>query len=487
MKLKYFFYLIGVILALQSCEDFLDLKPKANGIAVNNDASDSIFYKTAAEAEAALAGTYADFKNEYFELDYFVIGDAQTDDAYAGADNPDNFQIDDYEIIATNRNVSRDWSYLYGTIGKTNRIINNVPKAVDPDLTDARKIEMVAEASFIRAFCYFHIVQLWGDAPLQLKDLQSLSPDTFDDVFDQIFPAAVAKTAIYAQIILDLETAVAGTKTTAEHKGIATKGAANALLAKVYATQEPQDWAKVEQYCDAVIGGGYSLLDNYDQLWDNTTENSSESIFEINYFGGIVDHNWGTQMFRGIDWKKFNVPSNDLVKAFEDEGDDIRLNSSVIFQDVTGKWSDSHWPQNHYPFINKYRHFISPSDQNYIFIRLADIILLKAEALNEQDDVTGAKALVDQIRDRVDLGGTPANTKEAMKLAIEKERRLELSFEGHRWFDLKRTGRSIAVINAAKDGTGASLGYNLTEPRLIWPLPQAELDKNVNLSQKPGY
>ncbi|CAN0388519.1 unnamed protein product, partial [Phaeothamnion confervicola] len=322
--------LIGVILALQSCEDFLDLKPKANGIAVNNDASDSIFYKTAAEAEAALAGTYADFKNEYFELDYFVIGDAQTDDAYAGADNPDNFQIDDYEIIATNRNVSRDWSYLYGTIGKTNRIINNVPKAVDPDLTDARKIEMVAEASFIRAFCYFHIVQLWGDAPLQLKDLQSLSPDTFDDVFDQIFPAAVAKTAIYAQIILDLETAVAGTKTTAEHKGIATKGAANALLAKVYATQEPQDWAKVEQYCDAVIGGGYSLLDNYDQLWDNTTENSSESIFEINYFGGIVDHNWGTQMFRGIDWKKFNVPSNDLVKAFEDEGDDIRLNSSVI-------------------------------------------------------------------------------------------------------------------------------------------------------------
>lgn len=487
MKTKHIFYLIGTILVLQACDDFLDIKPKTYGIPIKNTSSDSVIYKTAGEAEAALGGTYADFKNEYFELDYFVNGDAQGDDAYAGADNPDNFQIDDYLLIATNRNVSRDWVYLYGTIGKANRVINNVPKVTDATLTDLRKTEMIAEASFIRAFCYFHVVQLWGDAPLQLKDLKTLSPETFPDVYAQVYPAPVSKEEIYAQIILDFETAAAGAPITADHKGYATRGAANAMLAKVYATQEPRDWEKVNSYCQAVIDGGYSLLPEYDQLWDNANENSSESIFEINYFGGSVDHNWGTQMFRGTDWKKFNIPSNDLLAAFDAEGDAIRKNASVVFLDVTGKWTDNHWPQNHYPFVNKYRHFTSPSDQNYIFIRLADILLLKAEALNELDDLSGAKALVDQIRARVDLSPTPANSKDAMRLAIEKERRLELAFEGHRWFDLKRTGRAITVINAVKDGSGVSLGYNLTETRLIWPVPQAELDKNVNLSQNPGY
>lgn len=487
MKTKHIFYLFVAIVALQACEDFLDIKPKTYGIPIKNTSADSVIYKTADEAEAALGGTYADFKNEYFELDYFVNGDAQADDAYAGADNPDNFQIDDYKIIATNRNVSRDWVYLYSTIGKANRIVNNVPKVTDPALTAARKTEMVAEASFIRAFCYFQIVQLWGDAPLQLKDLKTLSPETFPDVYEQVFPPKVPAEEIYAQIILDLEAAVAGAPTTAANKGIATKGAANAMLAKVYATREPHDWEKVNDYCQAVMDGGYSLLPEYDQLWDNEHENSSEAIFEINYFGGSVDHNWGTQMFRGLDWKKFNIPSNDLVAAFDAEGDDIRKDASIIFLDVTGKWSDNHWPQNQYPFLNKYRHFISPSDQNYIFLRLADIMLLKAEALNELDDLAGAKALVDQIRDRVDLNPTPANSKDAMRLAIEKERRLELAFEGHRWFDLRRTGRAITVINAVKDGEGDPLGYNLTEARLIWPVPQAELDKNVNLSQNPGY
>lgn len=487
MKIKHIFYLLAAIVVLQSCEDFLDIKPKNYGIPVNNTSSDSVLYKTASEAEAALGGTYADFKNEYFELDYFVNGDAQADDAYAGADNPDNFQIDDYKIIATNRNVSRDWVYLYSTIGKANRVVNNVPKVIDPALTAGRKTEMVAEASFIRAFCYFHIVQLWGDAPLQLKDLKSLSPETLPEVYEQVFPPKASTGEIYAQIILDLETAAAGAPATAVHKGFATKGAANALLAKVYATQEPHDWEKVNDYCQAVMDGGYSLLPEYDHLWDNEHENSAESIFEVNYFGGSVDHNWGTQMFRGLDWKKFNVPTNDLVAAFDAEGDAIRKNSSIVFLDVTGKWSDNHWPQNHYPFLNKYRYFVSPSDQNYIFIRLADIMLLKAEALNELGDLPGAKSLVDQIRARVDLNPTPANSKEAMRLAIEKERRLELAFEGHRWFDLRRTGRAIPVINAVKDGSGASLGYNLTETRLVWPVPQAELDKNVNLSQNPGY
>jgi starch-binding outer membrane protein, SusD/RagB family len=165
----------------------------------------------------------------------------------------------------------------------------------------------------------------------------------------------------------------------------------------------------------------------------------------------------------------------------------IRKNSSIIYQDVTGIWSDAHWPANNYPFINKWRKFTEGNDQNYIFIRLADIMLLKAEALNELGDVAGAAALVNQIRNRVNLPNTTAASQDDMRLAIEKERRLELAFEAQRWFDLKRNGRAIEVINNATGEDGSNLGYNLTESRLIWPIPQEELDKNAQLVQNPGY
>jgi starch-binding outer membrane protein, SusD/RagB family len=481
--------LFSVILAftLFSCEDFLDLKPASQSIAVQNESSDSVLYKSAGEVESALAGVYAGFRNEYFELDYFVNGDAQSDDAYAGADNPANFQIDDYNIDATNSNVSRDWGYLYSIIGQANTVINNVDAITDPELTDARKKEIKAEASFIRAFMYFQLVQLWGDVPLQLTEIKTISAELLPELYVIMFPPRTPVADVYIQIIADLETALPGVKTSSADKGFVTKGAVNAMLAKVYATQVPQDWDKVLQYSNDVINGGYSLLPEYDQLWDNAHENSSEAIFEINYEGTSSSGNWGVGMFIGMDWKKFNIPSNDLVAAFDTENDVIRKASSITFLDVSGKWSDAHWPQTSYPFINKYRINISPSPQNYIFLRLADIILLKAQALNEKGDVAGAAEMVNQIRSRVSLPATPASDQAAMRLAIEKERRLELAFEGHRWYDLKRTDRAIEVINNVKGEGGASLGYNLTATKLLWPIPQAELDKNTNLIQNPGY
>ena len=169
------------------------------------------------------------------------------------------------------------------------------------------------------------------------------------------------------------------------------------------------------------------------------------------------------------------------------EGDQIRKEASIIFLDVSGKWSDPYWPQITFPFVNKYRIFTGNSSQNYIFLRLADILLLKAEALNESGDLAGAAALVNQIRSRVNLPNTTAGDKASMKLAIEKERRLELAFEGHRWYDLKRTGRALEVLNNVKGPNGSSLGYVVTESKLLWPIPQAEMDKNTKLTQNEGY
>jgi hypothetical protein len=468
---------------MTSCKDYLDLQPISNNIWVDDSSSDSAIYQTADEVETALAGVYGDFRNEYFELDYYVNGDAQSDDAYAGADNPMNFQIDDYNIDALNTNVSRDWGYLYSTIGKANIVINNVMECPDPNLSQTRKNEILGEASFIRAFMYFQAVQLWGDVPLQLTEVTTISAEVLPEIYPLLFPARAPMDSVYMQIIKDFEVAVQYVTPTATHNGYATTGAANAMLAKVYATIEPHDYSKVAQYCDAVIAGPYSLLPDYELLW-GTEENTAESIFEINYEGTETNANWGVNMFRGFDWKKFNIPSNDLVKAFDDEGDLIRKNASIIFE--SQGFPDPHWPQNNYPFLNKWRVFGVSSPQNYIFVRLADIILLKAEALNELGDVNGAAELVNQIRSRVELSNTTASDQASMRLAIEKERRLELAFEGHRWFDLKRTGRAIEVINNAVDESGQKL-YNLTENRLLWPIPQSELDINTSQTQNPGY
>lgn len=488
MNLKNIFFVIfWTAILLSSCSDFLELQPESNGVAVNNTSSDSVFFKSPNELESALSGAYKDFQNEYFQLDYFVNGDAQSDDAYAGGDNPANFQIDDFMLDATNSNVSRDWRYLYSTIGKVNNIINNLDDIKESDLPPGRKNEILGEASFIRAFMYFQLVQLWGDVPLQLTTVKSISADKLDEIYAVIFPARAPADQIYDQIITDLGTAESYVKVSALHKGFATKGAVHALLAKVYATRTPVDWNKVNQYCDLVISGPYSLLTSYDFLWDNAHENSAESIFEINYNGGAQDGNWGINIFRGLDWKKFNLPANDLVAAFQKENDIIRYESSIIYGDVSGKWSDIHYPQTKYPFINKYRKVGDGSDQNYIFIRLADILLLKAEALNETGNASGALELLNRTRTRVNLPPVNISEKAALRSAILKERRLELAFEGIRWFDLKRTGTAIDVMNNAIDHTGNKIGYNLTENRLLWPIPQAEIDKNSKLTQNNGY
>ncbi len=477
------------LMSLVACEKFLDVPPLSSPVGVGAGMTeDTVVFESAAQIEAALGGLYSDFRNEYWELDYFVNGDAQSDDAYAGADNPANFQIDEMRIDATNSNVSRDWAYLYGTIGRANLIINNVFEINEAGFDDQRKAEIKGEASFIRAFHYFQLVQLWGAVPLQLKEITSVSAELLPIIYPQMFPARAIEEEVYAQIISDLEYALETVPVTQTDKGYVTKGAVNAVLAKVYATKIPHEYDKVIQYADAVINGGYSLVADYATLFDGLQEheNSSESIFEINYEGTSASGNWGASMFRGTDWKKFNTPSHDLVAAFDAAGDNIRKAVSIDFQNVSGKWGDPYWPAANYPFIAKYPIIASPSPQNYIFLRLADIILLKAEALNETGDLNGAAELVNQIRDRVDLPPVNASTQEAMRLAIENERRLELAFEGHRWFDLKRTGRALEVMSDIQ-GPNGMINYGVNENKLFWPIPQSELDNNANLVQNPGY
>lgn len=486
-RLSYIAILLGTATILPSCQDQLDLQPISQTV-VGNDgtgtAGSSI--TNAATAESALAGAYAIFRNgsaEYYVMDYFIMGDGRSDNSYAGADNSAWFEIDEFRILSTNAVAARDWSYLYNHIASANSIINNVPKVTDTALTAERKAQMIGEAKFMRARAYFDLVRLYGDVPLVVDELPTITSSNIEEIYDQLYPSRTSADQVYTQIIKDLDEAVTAVPKSGTNKMIVTPGAVHTLLAKVHATK--QDWAKVKTNTDAVIALGYSLLPNFEELWDGNHENSAEAIFELNFTDWATGGNWGSSMFYGTDWKKFNTPSNDLVKAYDDEKDVVRKASTIFTANVTGKWADRYWPLTTFPFAYKMRK--TDASQNIIMYRFADVLLLKAEALNETGDLAGAKTVLNQVRTRAKLPANTSADQASLRLAIEKERRLELAFEGHRWFDLVRTGRAIPVMQAVKDGNGNSLNYSLNEAKLLLPIPQGEMDKNVSLIQNQGY
>ncbi len=483
MKLNKIIYLsvIGASLSLGlvSCSDYLDTEPITDrGFEITDTP-----YKTAQDAEDLMNTIYNDLGNEYWQLDYFFNGDAQTDVAYQGGDNPQNSQQSEYRIIATNSNVSRDWDYIYGRINNCNKVINYVDKIPDTSLSAQRRKEMIAEASVMRAMYYFHAVQLWGDVPLVTQAVIGVTAENFDEVYAQVYPARKPVNEVYALIISDLEGALANVPASS-NKYRASKGAALSLLAQVYATKPSPDFNKVVTYTDQLMTEGYSLLPTYDHLFDSNHEANAESIFEINGNGSSVWW-WGTFMFIGTDWKKFNTPSNDLIKSFDAQGDAIRKASTVKFEPVG--WADKYWSSSSYPFAWKQRE--QSGNQNVYIFRYADLLLLRAEAKVRLGDYTGAAALVNQVRARVNLAPiTITGATDGINKVLE-ERKLELAFEGKRWFDLKRTGKAIEIIKNRKDASGNPLSYaaNITEQRLLWPIPQSQIDNNPNLTQNAGY
>jgi len=474
---------------LGACKKDLNLVPPSNTTVGNGGQGTAGSYiKDATTAEAALASCYSYFRSgssEYYVLDYFNIAEGQSDNAYAGADNAAGFEIDEFRILSTNAWAARDWGYLYNQITACNSVIVNVPKVTDPSLTATRKAQIIGEAQFIRSRAYFDLVRIFGDVPLVLTELPTITSDNLEEVYPLLYPARKSADSIYLQITSDLKAAAEVVPASAVNKGFVTKGAVYTLLAKIAATQKPVNWAAVQAYADQVIALGYTLLPVYDHLWDGAHENSAEAIFELNFDGWDTGGNWGTSMFLGTDWKKFCNPSNDLIRAYREAGDSVRFKSTITFANVVGKWGDARLSLDSFPFFYKMRK--TDASQNIIMYRLADVLLLKAEALNEQGDVGGANGILTEIRTRVKLDPLDITDQAAMRLAIERERRLELAFEGNRWYDLVRTDRAIPVMEAATDGNGVNLGYHLTDQSLIWPVPQSEMDQNVNLVQNPGY
>ena len=498
---------------LASCRDYLDTKPITEQI---QQAQDPI--PNAQDAENKLGAIYTQLGLDRVVFDPYTVADAQADVAYAGGDNPNNFQQDEHRTLTTNTNVLRDWDHYYNIIFRCNILINNVSHV--NGLSEERKKEIKGAACLFRAYFYFLMARFWGEVPIVTTSVTSINSDNFDQIYKELFPPKSPLDAIYNLMVRDLEYAKDNTPLCNDANSLlANRGGAYALLAKVYATWPgKQDWDKVIEYCDRAAAGR-ALVPKFDDLFnrtDGTNEGNSEGIWVVNGYnqplGGpriSINLHFGTQ------YKKFNTPSHALHQAYLDENDAQRLYSTIIFSDqvdalypnVPGtlyagifefvpvvSWSDPYWPSDKFPFAHKFR--VPRNNQNLYWFRLSDILLLKAEALMNKGELVRSAEFVNQVRRRVNLPDLTFMDKQDAINKILKERFLELAYEGHRWHDLKRMLSPEAMIQwlqnekyKNKEGRWVSFPYgsNLTPHRLLLPIPQVALDTNPNLVQNPGY
>lgn len=487
-KVSHILLIIGTFFSFQSCEDFLDLKPVSTAASGNS-------FETADDMEAALIGAYNTLRIEYYIWDNILLSDVRSDNAYAGPpDDVDIFEYDKLTVSSSNNRLVFNWGDLYNGILRCNTVLTKIDGI--EDISESRSQEIKGEARFLRGLFYFDLVKSFGGLPL-VEATESADPDKI-----QIPRSSVSET--YDFIVKDLEFASAnlpvryGSESNV-NKARATKGAANALLAKVWAQHPERDYSIVLSYCDSVISSpaGYALLNDYNDLFDGDSYNNAESIFEIQFIGGTEQGNWGPQLFlppslSGDGWRKYCTPSHNLVDAYLDASDWTRIDASVMWELVD--WVDEYWnaddPDEWIPFAFKFKHADGWNSGDHIYlIRLADILLLKAEAMANLQQGDYGRRIVDRIRDRVDLDPTEATDAEMLD-AILKERRLELAFEAHRWDDLVRYGKAVSTMTDLKELnliTGEYVDYNANENTLILPIPTTEMDRNPNLFQNPGY
>lgn len=492
--------LSAVLISISSCSsDFLDVKPESSLTTGNA-------YNSAQDLTNALSGAYRIFYEEYYQWDNVLLQDVRSDNAYAGGggDAP-VVQYDELAIQSGNGRMFANWSQLYKGIARCNIILGKIDGVNDPALiNDHLKEYIIGQASFLRAFHYFQLVKAYGGVPIELN---SNSADA-----NVINLPRATETEVYNQIAADLQVAIdnlpdsySGGATV--DKVRATKGAANALMAKIWAQRSDRDYTKVLQYCNAVISSpaGYTLMSNYADLFDGSHYMNSESILEISFQGDNWDvSNWGVQLFLAPEdgWQKYCIPSHNLVNAYEAENDMVRKNANIVFWDNL-PWADENWnpcQDNSIaaPFNYKQKHPNGWNSGDHLYLlRLADIVLLKAEAQNELNDLAGAKTTLNAVRSRAGLSDVVAASKTEMKAKVLLERRLELAFEAQRWDDLIRAGICTSVMNALNEvkytcgggtpSTPISINYNCTDDKLLCPIPQLERDANPNLSQNPGY
>ena len=477
--------ILSVTLVLTGCKKFLDIDP-----AYTQDAEN--YFQSEDDFEMALTAAYDLLQASFLSV---WIGEIASDNTIAGGESVNDteslHQIDEMSHGAVNNELRGVFRWNYAGITRANYILENQDNIDFP-----MKEEILAEAKFLRAFYYFELVKFFGDVPLII--------DRRIGVEEATTIPRTAATEVYAQIETDLIDATAILPIVERNKGRATKGAAQALLGKVYLYQNK--FTDAAQILDDVINSGtYSLIANYSDLFTVANEGNSETVFDVQYTGAeggsyacivCLEGNAGPG-FQGIrqyngpiygDGNSYNLPTQNLYDAFTatDPRRDLTIldidafiaaqaNPSSITYAI-GAGGHTGYYNNKY--IKRQGELGLPDDDltspvNYRVIRYADVLLMAAEAHYQNGNTSTAEQYINEVRARV---GMPNLTLTSID-AIYNERRLELACEGHRFFDLVRTNQAATSIN----------GFQINKHELF-PIPQVEIDlAGGNWEQNSGY
>jgi hypothetical protein len=496
MKILYLFIFTTILLTLPSCQkDFLEKSPII-GITEEN------FYKTEADAIAAVNAAYATLQFQLSPAGHFrwFWGDIMSDDAVKGGsgDNDVNalLQLETFKGPTNTDLLESEWGADFEGIYRANVVLEKVPQIV---MNEKLKNRILGEAKFIRAWNFYNLVTMFGGVPLADH---VLAPSEYN------IPKATAN-QIWDLIEKDLIDASNDLWLRNEYSqadlGRVTKGSAKALLAKAYLWRKK--WADAKKVTDEIIKSNqYTLVSKYADIFPLFGENNSESIFEIQYMNASGG-NWGKNnanegsftnvftrargQFAGFG---FNIPTKDFVDEFFKEGfEDPRLKSTVfrvgeamgdrgIFTiEATGGVPYLYYSKKHFSNKSEDAPFGDPSPNggsNDRVIRYSDVLLMHAEASFQSGDEPSARESLNKVRARVAIPAISFSG-DALLNAIYRERRIELGLEGHRFFDLIRTGRAPSVLG--------NLGFK-SGIHELFPIPQSQIQAtNGVLLQNPGY
>jgi hypothetical protein len=486
MKILNLFIAIITATLFSGCSDgFLD-KTKLGSLTTEN------FFVTENDAFQSVVAAYSDMKDYRYVMTLWCFGDVLSEDAtYSGSDNDVQTYalMESYNYPADNGRILNRWQILFRGINKTNQAIDGISKMDASLFKTQNKNRLLGEALFLRAYYYHELVIAFGDVPLMTK-----TPTINDKTLTRT-PVA----DVYAQIEKDLNDAASylpakSTLNMTTDAGRITKAAANAMLSRVYLYEKKYDACKLAS--KAVFAEtDYTLVANYADVFKLNGEHCTESILEITQYdspgGANVNELNNNGNFHNLLMMPFgttygfglNQPKLALAKAFINEGDSIRKHASMLTVDSLRVWETAtnfaKLSRNRTGFYNA-KFYLKPAQRssngknnptNIRLIRLPEVYLNYAEACALQPSIEGgeneARTYLNIVRKRVHLAEkTSAGT--ALFDDIMLERRLEFAGEGHRYWDMVRTGKAATAF--VTKGTFKPSTCNLM------PIPQAEIE-----------
>ena len=482
--------LLALLVAVSGC----DLESELKG-----EASPDNFFTDANSAEAALSGVYrAVLSGKHgYQRQHWGMTDTNSDDQiYATESRPGYFEAERMAVTPANSNSTSFWQGNWRGINRANFVINRVSQMENID--SETQEQLINEARFLRAFIYFHLVQLYGPLPTKTSETSS-------DPSSQTTGPRVSVQEVYDQVIIPDLQAAENLPVEPEAPGRAGKGAAKTLLAKVFLTMAGEPLNNEARYQDAlqkaqevVDLGIYELFPDYADAFRVETENGIEHIFSGQYQSGndFFDHNIGGFFLPlscpdgGFDGQSH--PTMDLVNFYLDqEGESERYQWNILQSCPSGQQFNPQSGELNQVWIGKFKEFPPNGDLNFPYFRYAEVLLMIAEAENEVNGPTQrAYDAINQVRERAGVGSLPTGlSQEEFFEAVVDERRLEFAFERKRKYDLLRWGRFVEVMQEHGDDpfTFSWGAEAVSETDRLLPIPQVALDQNDELEQNPGY